>query len=248
MRVLLVDDEESLSCTLQANLELDGFEVDVAASGSAALALLEQKTYDLMLSDIRMPGMNGVDLFRAVRRKHPELPVVLMTAFALEGLVKQAINEGVFTVFPKPFDITHLETVLKRALRRPIVLIVDDERGDAETTAQALAGSGLRTRAVCDAAAAVEVVKSDAVDVCVVDLLLSRDGGAELLQKMRAAEPGIMFIAVSGHDVPALMLQVMSLGTVACMRKPLRVEDLVQTIAQARRLPAPGAGGARAPR
>jgi len=92
------------------------------------------------------------------------------------------------------------------------------------------------------------VVKSDAVDVCVVDLLLTQDGGAALLHKMREAEPGIMFIAVSGHDVPALMLQVMSLGTVACMRKPLRAEDLVQTIAQARRLPAPRAGGARVPR
>lgn len=240
MRVLLVDDEESLSFTLQANLELDGFEVDVASSGSAALHMLGQKPYDLMLSDIKMPGMNGVELFRAARASYPDLPVVLMTAFALEGLVKQAINEGVFTVFPKPFDIGHLETVLNRALRRPIVLVVDAANSDAEATASALAGSGLRTRAVSDAAAAVDVVKRDAVDICVVDLMLSKDGGAALLEKMRAAEPSIMFIAVSGHDIPALMRQVMKLGTVACMRKPLRVEDLVQTIAQARRLPTPG--------
>jgi len=244
MRVLLVDDEESLSFTLQANLELDGFEVDVASSGSGALTLLGQKHYDLMLSDIRMPGMNGVELFRAARRAQPDLPVVLMTAFALEGLVKQAINEGVFTVFPKPFDIGHLETVLNRALRRPIVLIVDAALSDAESTAASLAGSGLRTKAVSDAPAAVDAVKRDAVDVCVVDLLLSKDGGAALLEKLRAAEPSIMFIAVSGHDVPALMQKVMQLGTVACMRKPLHVEDLVQTIAQARRLPAPGTGGA----
>jgi DNA-binding NtrC family response regulator len=243
MRVLIVDDEESLGCTLQANLELDGFEVDFANSGPAALALLERQRYDLMLSDIRMPGMNGVDLFRAARATQPAMPVVLMTAFALEGLVKQAINEGVFTVFPKPFDIGHLEAVLNRALRRPIVLVVDDAESDAETTAQALAGAGLRARAASDASTALAVVKSDTVDVCVVDLLLSKDGGAALLQSMRSAEPHIMFIAVSGHDIPALMQQVMTLGTVACMRKPLRLDELVQTIAQARRLPAPATSG-----
>ena len=243
MRVLIVDDEESLGCTLQANLELDGFEVDFATSGTAALALLERQTYDLMLSDIRMPGMNGVELFRAARATQPAMPVVLMTAFALEGLVKQAISEGVFTVFPKPFDISHLESVLNRALRRPVVLVVDDAHSDAETTAKALVGAGLRARAVSDASAALEVVRQDTVDVCVVDLLLSRDGGAALLQKMRSAEPHIMFIAISGHDIPALMQQVMTLGTVACMRKPLRLEELVQAIAQARRLPARAAAG-----
>jgi DNA-binding NtrC family response regulator len=228
MRVLVVDDEESLAVTLQANLELDGFEVDLAADGSAALALLQAQPYDLMLSDIKMPGMDGVELFRQARLAQPAMPVILMTGFAMEGLVKQAINEGVFTVFPKPFEITHLETVLNRALRRPTVLIVDGAGSVAEQTAKALRESGLRAHAACDAETAVQVVRQDTVDVCVLDLLLSNDDGVALLEEMKRAEPGILFIVVSG------------LGTVACLRKPLETTELLHAIARARRLPTSG--------
>src|SRR5271166_5091781 len=100
MRILLVDDEQSLLMTLAANLELDGLDVTTAESGQRALELFESEPFDLVLSDIRMPGMNGVDLFRRIRAQRPECPVVLMTAFALEGLVQEAIAEGVFTVLP----------------------------------------------------------------------------------------------------------------------------------------------------
>jgi DNA-binding NtrC family response regulator len=243
MRLLIVDDEESLAVTLQANLELDGFEVDLAAGGSAALTLLEMQPYDLMLSDIKMPGMDGVELFRHARLARPAMPVILMTGFAMEALVMQAINEGVFTVFPKPFDIRHLETVLNRALRRPVVLVVDDAGSDAERTAAALRECGVRAHAVGDAAIAVQVVKRDAVDVCVLDLMLANHGGVALLEEMRQAEPGIMFIAVSGFDVPGLMTRAMALGTVACMRKPLETRELLHAIARARRLPASGTAG-----
>src|SRR5215471_5132373 len=98
MRILLVDDEQSLLLTLAANLELDGFDVTTAESGEHALKLFEREAFDLVLSDITMPGMSGIDLFRRVRSQRPECPVVLMTAFALEGMVRDAICEGVFTI------------------------------------------------------------------------------------------------------------------------------------------------------
>ncbi|HUS67503.1 MAG TPA: response regulator, partial [Kofleriaceae bacterium] len=76
--VLLVDDEEGLRTTLAANLELDGFDVVEAADGIEALAHARRRAFDLVVTDIRMPGMNGVDLFRAIRGLHPRVPVVLM--------------------------------------------------------------------------------------------------------------------------------------------------------------------------
>ena len=116
-RILLVDDEDSLRITLAANLELEGYEVSEAASGEEALELAEQKPFDIVLSDIRMPGMNGVELFRALKVKMPSVPCVLMSAFSLEELVSSALAEGVFTLLPKPFDIQAALTILTKADR-----------------------------------------------------------------------------------------------------------------------------------
>src|SRR5690349_8933993 len=121
-KILVVDDEQSMRMTVAANLELEGFEVMDAENAEKALALIKAQKFDLVLSDVRMPGMNGVELFRLVHQLQPELPVILMTAFALEGLVQEAMREGAFTLLPKPFEIEHLVAALSSAVRGPMVL------------------------------------------------------------------------------------------------------------------------------
>src|SRR4051812_27308376 len=105
IRILLVDDEPSLRMTLGANLEFEDFLVTEAESGERALELFEQSPFDLVLTDIRMPGISGVELFRWIKRLRAETPVVLMTAFAQESLVSAAVAEGAFTVLSKPFEL-----------------------------------------------------------------------------------------------------------------------------------------------
>jgi DNA-binding NtrC family response regulator len=236
MRILLVDDEQSLLMTLAANLELDGFDVTTAESGQRALELFEKAPFDLVLSDIRMPGMNGVDLYRRIRATRPDCPVVLMTAFALEGLVQEAINEGVFTVLPKPFDIEHVVGALTSALKAPVVLVVDG-RDAAESTVEALRASGVRATDGSDPELALEEVRAGHVDVCVIDLELPGVSGADFIDRIRRMDPKIVHIAVAGHDVPAMMRQAASSGVFVCLRKPVDPGKLVEIIARARARP-----------
>ena len=232
-RILVVDDEQSLLLTLAANLELEGFEVVAASSAQEALRLLEEGPFDLLLSDIRMPGMNGVELFERVRQLRPETPVLLMTAFAFEGLVQRAMEEGVFAVLSKPFKVDDLIRALSVALKRPLVLVVDDEVPVAETAAASLNEAGVRARALFDGEAALALVRSEAVDVCVVDLVMPNASGAELIRRLTELSPSIACIAVSGHDVPHLFRQAAS-QAYTFLRKPVPVRELAQTIAQAR--------------
>jgi DNA-binding NtrC family response regulator len=102
MRILVVEDEESLRITLAANLELEGYEVVEAQNGKEAIELLGQQKFDLVLSDIRMPKATGVDVLLYAKQHHPGLPVVLMTAYAMEDQVRKAVSEGVFAVLKKP--------------------------------------------------------------------------------------------------------------------------------------------------
>jgi len=147
-RVLIVDDEPSVLLTLAANLELEGFEVATAESGEQALELVKKEEFDLVFSDIRMPGLSGIDLFRAIKKIRPEMPTILTTAFFYEAEIKEVVGEGVFAVLPKPAEIDDVVKLLHRARRRPWVLIVDDAQPHALSLAEALRASGVRARAV----------------------------------------------------------------------------------------------------
>ena len=233
-RVLLVDDEESLRITLAANLELEGFEVVEASSGEEALVMAQGRTFDIVLTDIRMPGMNGVELFRRLKTTHPQLPVVLMTAFATEELVDDGLRNGAFTLLSKPFDLDHAASVLARACKQPVVLVIDDEQPVAESAAAALVAVGLRACAVLDGRTALQRIASGDVDVCVVDLVMPGMDGAELVDRLKRLDASVAVIAVSGHSVPEMLGRVAAAGAFRCMQKPLAPAELVDTIARAR--------------
>ncbi|HYI03154.1 response regulator [Hyalangium sp.] len=233
-RVLVVDDEESMRITLAANLELEGHEVVEAASGEEALRKVRERPVDVVLADIRMPGLHGVELHRHLRREQPGLPVVLMTAFAQESLVEDALAEGVFTVMHKPFDVAHLLRTLRHAASVPEVLVVDDSEDVAEATVEGLRLCGVRAQAVYDGDMALERMGSGKIDVCVVDLVMPGVTGPQVVERLRGAGQPVAIIAVSGHDVPEMMRQVAALGDVACMRKPISIRELAQVIARTR--------------
>lgn len=233
-RVLIVDDERSVRMTLAANLELEGFEVTEAESGERALELLSQQPFDLILSDVRMPGIQGLELFRRAKRIQPDVPLILMSAFAVETVIEQAVLEGVYTVLTKPFDVRDLASLIARAAKRPFVLVVDDEERDAKTTADALLACGIRARAVLNAEGALAAAQAGNIDVCVVDLVMPNMSGAELAEQIRALDPSIGIIAVSGYSVPALMGRAAAKGALACMRKPFTPAELARAITRAR--------------
>jgi len=232
IRILLVDDEPGLRVTLAANLELEGFDVIEADCGAQALAQLESHAVDVVLTDIRMPGMNGVELFQIIKRTYPDLPVVLSTAFTVEALVRNVMRDGAFTVLPKPSDVGHVVATVTRAAQRPFVLIVDDPVSAGASTVAALQGLGLRTRAAPSGEAAIALIASGEVDVCVVELLTTP--GVSAIEQMRKLAPEVSVVAVSAHAVPELIQRAASAGAFACLRKPFDTRDLAQIVAEAR--------------
>lgn len=237
MRVLLVEDEEGVRMTLAATLELDDFEVTEAESAEDALQLLEDGAEpDVVLSDIQMPGMSGVEMTRRIRETHASLPVILMTAFTDEDDVRAGIHSGVYTVLSKPFDVDDASDALRRASRRPSVLVVDDRESDAESLSEALEAVGVAVIPRFDGESALRALDDGNVDVCVTDLRMPDMDGVELLQRIRALDPSIRFVVFSGYDVPHLMQRAAAAGVVSCLRKPVDVGYLAEVIAHARRL------------
>lgn len=122
-RLLVVDDEVDMLRLLQRSIsqELD-CEIDTATSGTEALRLLETRNYDLALLDIRMPGMDGIELLERVKQINPWLTVVMMTAHGVVELAVQSIKKGAYDFITKPFDHEELIHLLRKALERSQLL------------------------------------------------------------------------------------------------------------------------------
>ena len=234
MRVLLVDDEESLRVTLAGNLELEGHEVLEASDGHQALEVLRNEKVDLVLSDIRMPGLGGVELLQHLRRSHPDLPVLLMTAYTADDQLDTAVMAGVFAVLKKPFDPEAAIRLMARAARGPVVLVVDDDRSVSTSLAEALCAVGLRAEAVFSGAEALESVESGRVDVCVTDVVMPEMDGPTLVDKLRAKWPNLAVIMFSGYDPRELLERSSGSGVTACLKKPVHPRELLRSVARAR--------------
>lgn len=114
--ILVVDDQPDVATTLADILALKGFKVNLSFSGAEALKILEGQPVDILLTDVKMPDMNGVMLYREVRKKYPHVTTYFMTAYAADELIQQGMKEGIKTVLTKPLDID-LIVALFTALR-----------------------------------------------------------------------------------------------------------------------------------
>lgn len=124
MTILIVDDERPLCDLLKMALEEKGYEVQVAHDAEQALSLLKTSTTDLVLSDIRMPGMNGMELLKAIKEIDITIPVILMTAYGTIESAVQAMRDGAYHYLLKPFDkLDTLELTVAQALQWRRLLI-----------------------------------------------------------------------------------------------------------------------------
>ena len=114
-RVLIIDDESAILDTLRILLKKRGFDPETAQGGRSGLEALTKSRPDIVLTDIRMPGVSGTDILEEARKLDPELPVILMTAQATLQSAIQAVNEGAFYYIQKPFSNDELLAILQRA-------------------------------------------------------------------------------------------------------------------------------------
>jgi two-component system response regulator AtoC len=115
-RILVVDDEEQMRDLLTKILERKGYQVSVCGNGVEALAILEKEPMDLVVTDVRMPGLNGMEALRAIKELNPEIVVLIMTAFGSIDQAVQAVKDGAYDYINKPFKIDEMLLTIEKAL------------------------------------------------------------------------------------------------------------------------------------
>src|SRR3984893_12912137 len=120
--ILLVEDKAELRAMLRKALERVGYTVEEAPDGNSAIDKIRSRRYQLVLSDLKLPGNSGIDVLREARRVEPTLPVILVTAYGSVEEAVTAIKEGAFDFIQKPVDLDHLKLLLERAAKQQELL------------------------------------------------------------------------------------------------------------------------------
>jgi DNA-binding NtrC family response regulator len=120
--ILIVDDEQSYRQLLSLVFEGDGHSIRTASNGREALTLLQEEPADVIISDVKMPDMDGIEMLRAVRETHPDLGVILMTAFASVETAREAFKLGADDFIQKPFDVEELKLIVRKTLEKQALI------------------------------------------------------------------------------------------------------------------------------
>ena len=115
-RILVVDDEASIRDLLAKALALADYDVELAIDGETALECLRTQLFDLLITDLKMPRVDGLTVIREARRRHADLPVIIITGFSSEASAIEAVNLGVAGYLVKPFRIPHILATAAKAL------------------------------------------------------------------------------------------------------------------------------------
>jgi len=115
-KILVVDDEEIVCLSCQRILTEEGYEVQTHLSGPEALTLLAEEPFDLAIVDLKMPGMDGMEVLLAIKRDYPHIPVIMITGYATIESAVEAMKSGAFDYLPKPFTPDEVAVIVKKAL------------------------------------------------------------------------------------------------------------------------------------
>jgi DNA-binding NtrC family response regulator len=225
LKILLVDDEKEFVESLSERLELRNLEADVVYDGEQALDVLKEGKHDVMVLDLRMPGIDGIEVLRQAKKRNPDVQVVVLTGHGTDKDEAMAKKLGAIAYLKKPVDIDHLIGSLKKEKMK--VLLVDDEREFVESLSERLELRNLEADVVYDGEQALDVLKEGKHDVMVLDLRMPGIDGIEVLRQAKKRNPNVQVVVLTGHGTDKDEAMAKKLGAIAYMRKPVDIDRLV---------------------
>jgi two-component system response regulator PilR (NtrC family) len=131
--ILVVDDELSMREFLKILLDKEGYEVSTASEASSAIDLITSQNFDLVISDIKMPGMGGLSLLGKIKEINNSLPVIMITAFASPDNAVIAMKRGAFDYITKPFKVDEIIKIVKSAISSAATITTDEITSETES-------------------------------------------------------------------------------------------------------------------
>jgi CheY-like chemotaxis protein len=247
LSVLVVDDDIDTCRNLYDILTDLGYHVDVAYDGPSALALVRTRAYDVALLDYLMPGMDGLTLFREIRKLQSSTVAMVVTAYAGGGVAERAIEEGVWQVVNKPVQLPTLLGLVQQVAEQPLVLVVDDDTDLCANLYDLLRERGFRVGLAHNEAEVNARLNSQAFKVVLIDMKLPSGDGTSVFRRVRATLPEARTVVITGFpgEMNPLIQKMVAAGADAVCYKPFDVPKLLTMLDQLSR--SHGTGGSAVP-
>ena len=230
--VLIVDDDIEMTETLSDILKDLGHHVEVANDGVDAIEKVKAQAFDVILMDIKMPGINGVETYKKIKSILPEAIVMMMTAYSVEDLVAEALKEGAYGIMYKPIDIAKVIEFIERVKKSTLILIIDDDLATCETMMDVLKEKGYRIARVSSGEEAVKMVQEAKFDIVFIDVRMPVMNGLEIYLALKKIRPSIKAIMMTGYrqEVQNLVEEAIKSNAYTCIYKPFDVERVLKLL------------------
>lgn len=245
LRVLLVDDNEDFLDSTKDVLEEEGFQVMTASSGEEAIRKVDSQAFDIVLMDIKMPGLNGVESLIEMKKRSPDIKVIMCTAYIVNGLIRQALEEGAYAVLNKPFEIDVLLRTIQSSqqdLKSGLILLADRDKDFCTFLSGVLGSAGHHVRVAHDGREAIRLAERQWFDVLLLEMELPLMDGLEVHRRISTRQPSMLatIIMFSAQEMNAVgQRELKKEHGLISITKPLdgtRLLDLVGNICAAKRL------------
>lgn len=241
--VLIVDDDETTRTQLENELRRSYFNPTSVSDGQSALKILEAASTDLVLLDVKLPDIDGIELLGKIKQQNPACEVIIMTGYGGEEIAISALRKGAIDYLEKPLNMTELSAALGRAqekllkgqglLYKNTILVTDDDSVVVDRLKRFLEKEGYTVFGSTTADQGLEIVSRQKIDIVITDIQMQGMNGLEFLQKAKQLYPDIEGIVVTGHKTGEFAIEALRAGALDYISKPIDLDELLFSVAKA---------------
>jgi CheY-like chemotaxis protein len=213
-----------------------GYDVTIANDGSEAIERArEKKHFDIVFMDIKMPLMDGVETYKQIKKIISGVTVVMMTAYAVEDLIQEALEEGAHGVIYKPVDIDKAIALIEGAKEQrtgALILVADDDMATCTTFKNILQKRGYKVGTAQTGEEAIAMAREESYDIYFIDMKLPTINGLEThlaIRRIRSEAITIIMTAY-GQEMSEMITSVLEKSAYSCLYKPLDMPSVLELI------------------
>lgn len=247
--ILLVDDEQLFREPIAELLRMDGYFVEEASKAQDAITMFKKKNYDLLITDMAMPGINGVQLIKAIHEISPAIEAIVMSAYGTEATKDKMKRLGVYGYLDKPVRNEQLLSMTRKALKsnrlarlgfgkkepdvqftRERILIADDDDAILNLLTEILSEKGYRVTSVNNGNDAYESILANEYDCIILDINMPEMGGVQTVNAIREQDPFTYILLISGEAESEEIQEALAGGADKFLGKPFTRDKMLNTV------------------
>jgi DNA-binding NtrC family response regulator len=241
--VLIVDDDAIIREQLEKELKRNFFNTLLAADGKSALEKFSKNKVDILILDVKLPDMDGLEVLQKVKERNPDCEVIVVTGFGNQEIAVQSLRRGAIDYIDKPLDMEDLFAALGRAQEKlsekeelsyeNTILVIDDEELIVKRLKKYLEKEGYAVFTAFNGKEGLIIIENSKIDVLITDIRMGDMDGIEVIQRAKRLYRDIEGIIITGHKDQELAIRSLRAGASDYITKPINLDELLFSIKKA---------------